>query len=146
LARRATLQLQAAAEDLHARDHSDPDDGQRDGDLEEREAAGAGACGHDVASSTRTLPINGSRLIRSRSCVRSRRLATTMSAPLVLPFGKKRICWPPSPTSAPPSTRSITARSVSTTQRPQSLVAIVLRMGLMMSSCGSDLESASTRQ
>src|SRR4029077_6507603 len=142
LARGATLELQAATEDLHARDHADPDDGHRDGDLEEREAAGAGAPGHDAASSTRTLPTRGSRLMRSRSCVRSRRLATTTSAPLVLPLGKKRICRPPSPTSAPPSTRSMTARSVRTTQRPQSLVAIVLRSGLMMSSWGSDLESA----
>src|SRR5262245_19859165 len=146
LPRRPPLQLQAAAEDLHARHHPDPDDGQRDGDLEQREAAGAGARVHDVASSTRTLPTSGSRLMRSRSRVRSRRLATTTSTPLVLPFGKNRICRPPSPTSAPPSTRSMTARSVRIAQRPQSLVAMELRSGLMISSCGSDLESASTRQ
>src|SRR5262249_33800870 len=108
LARGTLLEPETAAEDLHARDHADADDGQRDGDLEQGEAAGAG--GHEPASSTRTVPINGSRLTRRRSRVRSRRLETTTSAPLVLPFGKKRICRAPSPTSSPPSMRSMTAR------------------------------------
>src|SRR5215831_5476320 len=87
LARRPVLQAQPAAEDLHARHHADADDGERDGDLEEREAAGAGASGHDSASCTRTVPTSGSSVTRRRLRERSRRLATTTSAPLVLPLG-----------------------------------------------------------
>src|SRR5262245_56346511 len=146
LPRRPVLQAQAAAEHLHARHHPDSDDGERDGDLEQREAACPGVRLHDVASSTRTVPTSGSSLMRKRSRPRSRRLATTTSAPLVLPLGQKRTCTAPAPSTEPPSTFSMIARSVSTAQRLQSEVEIMLRWELITRPCGSAFDTASTRQ
>src|SRR5207249_2972523 len=67
-------------------------------------------------------------------------------APLVLPFGKKSICTTPSPKAWPPWTSSMTARSVSTAQRPQPVVWMLFSRASMTSSCGWPSATASPRQ
>src|SRR5436190_1471022 len=106
------LHAEARAEDLEAGDDPHPEDRERDRDLDEREAPP-----HPAASPTWTVPRSGSSATLRRCSLRSRRPATITSAPLVLPFGKKRICTTPSPKARPPRTSSMTARSVSTAQR-----------------------------
>src|SRR6266852_460283 len=150
LAAGAALHAQARAEDLQAENHADAEDRERDRDLDERETKiPGGPCstrGHPVASPTWTVPRRGSSSTFRRCSRRSRRLATTTSAPLVLPLGKKRICTTPSPNSCPPRTSSITARSVSTAQRPQAVVWMLFCTVSMTSSCGWPRATASPRQ
>src|SRR5581483_1787449 len=90
LPRRPRLELQASAEELETRDDARTEHGERDRDLEEREAGQrrpGRRAGHRVASRTVTLPISGSRWIRIRFLARSRRLVTRTSPPVVAPFG-----------------------------------------------------------
>src|SRR2546426_1575979 len=146
------LHAEARAEDLEAGDDPHPEDRERDGDLDEREAgspSGAAAflpARHPVASPTWTVPRSGSSTILRRCSRRSRRPAMITSAPLVLPFGKKRICTTPSLKAWPPRTSSMTARSVSTAQRPQPVVWMLFSTASMTSSCGRPSATASPRQ
>src|SRR5262245_48478508 len=132
LARRHVLEPEAAAEDLQAGDQADGEHGQGNRDLEQREPA-VPPPAHQEASPTCTRPISGSSSTRNRFWKRSRRLARITSAPLVLPLGKNRTWTDPLPRTAPPSTRSRTARSVSSAQRPP-VVSIRLLSGSMISS------------
>src|SRR5438552_4141059 len=150
------LHAEARAEDLEAGDHPHPEDRERDRDLDQREAgntpggpSGAAAflrARHPVASPTWTVPRSGSSTILRRCSLRSRRPAMITSAPLVLPFGKKRICTTPSLKAWPPRTSSMTARSVSTAQRPQPVVWMLFSRASMTSSCGWPRATASPRQ
>src|SRR5262249_18450176 len=117
LARCALLEPEARAADLEAGRHADAEDGPGDGDLEEREPAPAGAPRLHPASSTSMRPSRGSSRMRSRSRLRSARLASTTSAPLVAPFGKQSTRAMPLIGTPSPSARSITARSVSVAHR-----------------------------
>src|SRR5439155_540841 len=101
---------------------------------------------HPVASPTWTVPRSGSSTILRRCSRRSRRPAMITSAPLVLPFGKKRICTTPSLKAWPPRTSSMTARSVSTAQRPQPVVWMLFSRASRTSSCGWPRATASPRQ
>src|SRR2546426_2454245 len=101
---------------------------------------------HPAASPTWTVPRSGSSTTLRRCSLRSRRPATITSAPLVLPFGKKRICTTPSPKARPPRTSSMTARSVSTAQRPQPVVWMLFSRASMTSSCGWPSATASPRR
>src|SRR5262245_51008175 len=83
----AVLHAKARAEDLETAHDADAEDRECDRDLEEREPSRAPACGHSDSSPTCTVPSSGSSATRSRFARRSRRLAMTTSAPLVLPFG-----------------------------------------------------------
>src|SRR5437763_3700372 len=141
LAARPLLHAEARAEDLEAGDDPHPEDRERDRNLDEREAPP-----HPAASPTWTVPRSGSSVTLRRCSLRSRRPATITSAPLVLPFGKKRICTTPSPKAWPPRTSSMTARSVSTAQRPQPVVWMLFSMASMTSSCGWPSATASPRQ
>src|SRR5439155_21600731 len=143
---RPSLHAQAPAEDLEAGDDPHPENRQRDRDLDEREANAGGGPPHPVASPTCTVPRSGSRATRRRCSVRSYRPARITSAPLVLPFGKKRTCTTPSPRAWPPRTSSMTARSVSTAQRPQAVVWMLFSRASMTSSCGWPSATASPRQ
>src|SRR5438034_225980 len=122
------LHAEARAEDLEAGDDPHSEDRERDRDLDEREAGAPGGpsraaaflpAPHRVASPTWIVPRSGSSTTLRRCSLRSRRPEMITSAPLVLPFGKKRICTTPSLKAWPPRTSSMTARSVSTAQRPQ---------------------------
>src|SRR5881409_739722 len=101
---------------------------------------------HPVASPTWTVPRSGSSATLRRCSLGSRRPAMITSTPLVLPFGKKRICTSPSPKAWPPRTSSMTARSVSTAQRPQPVVWMLFSRASMTSSCGWPSATASPRQ
>src|SRR6266478_5947611 len=149
------LHAEARAEDLEAGDDPHPEDRERDRDLDEREAntpggpSGAAAfppAPHRVASPTWIVPRSGSSATLRRCSLRSRRPAMITSAPLVLPFGKKSICTTPSPKAWPPWTSSMTARSVSTAQRPQPVVWMLFSRASMTSSCGWPSATASPRQ
>src|SRR5437870_2856762 len=101
---------------------------------------------HRAASPTWIVPRSGSSATLRRCSLRSRRPAMMTSAPLVLPFGKKSICTTPSPKPWPPCTSSMTARSVSTAQRPQPVVWMLFSRASMTSSCGWPSATASPRQ
>src|SRR5438876_2064564 len=155
LAARPLLHAEARAEDLEAGDDPHPEDRERDRDLDEREANTPGAPSraaaflpalHRVASPTWIVPRSGSSATLRRCSLRSSRPAMITSAPLVLPFGKKSICTTPSPKAWPPWTSSMTARSVSTAQRPQPVVWILFSRASMTSSCGWPRATASPRQ
>src|SRR5437879_3595978 len=145
------LHAEARAEDLEAGDDPHPEDRERDRDLDERETNTPGGpaspCAlHRVASPTWIVPRSGSSATLRRCSLRSRRPAMSTSAPLVLPFGKKSICTTPSPNAWPPWTSSMTARSVSTAQRPQPVVWMLFSRPPMTSSCGWPSATASPRQ
>src|SRR5437867_3253956 len=149
------LHAEARAEDLEAGDDPHPEDRERDRDLDERETNTPGAPSraaaflpalHRVASPTWIVPRSGSSTTLRRCSLRSRRPEMITSAPLVLPFGKKRICTTPSLKAWPPRTSSMTARSVSTAQRPQPVVWMLFSRASMTSSCGWPRATASPRQ
>src|SRR5207247_7305117 len=92
------------------------EDRERDRDLDEREAGAPGGpsraaaflpAPHRVASPTWIVPRSGSSTTLRRCSLRSRRPEMITSAPLVLPFGKKRICTTPSLKAWPPRTSSM---------------------------------------
>src|SRR5437762_6253605 len=101
---------------------------------------------HGVASPTWIVPRSGSSTTLRRCSLRSRRPDMITSAPLVLPFGKKSICTTPSLKAWPPRTSSMTARSVSTAQRPQPVVWMLFSRASMTSPCGWPRATASPRQ
>src|SRR5205823_7732906 len=101
---------------------------------------------HGVVSPTWIVPRSGSSTTLRRCSLRSRRPEMITSAPLVLPFGKKSICTTPSLKAWPPRTSSMTARSVSTAQRPQPVVWMLFSRASMTSSCGWPRATASPRQ